>query len=121
MPPNDQPPLLEREGELASLEALIALTPTGGRLALIEGPPGIGKTRLLAEARRRGRESGLAVLGARAAELEHELSYGVVRQLFEPLLAGLPSAERDEILSGPAAPAAAVLDPTRPLPPSGPG
>jgi hypothetical protein len=63
----------------------------------------------------RAREAGLEVLSARAIELEQELSYGVVRQLFEPMLAALPAAERDGLLSGPASPAAAVLDPTRPL------
>jgi tetratricopeptide (TPR) repeat protein len=112
---HDQPALLEREDELAALERLIALAPSGGRLALVEGPPGIGKTRLLAEGRQRAREAGLEVLSARAIELEQELSYGVVRQLFEPMLAALPAAERDGLLSGPASPAAAVLDPTRPL------
>ena len=33
----------------------------------------------------------MQVLGARGSELERSFSYGVVRQLFEPLLASLPS------------------------------
>jgi len=52
--------LLERERELASLDALIACAADGdGRVALVEGPAGIGKTRLMAETRRRADEAGL--------------------------------------------------------------
>jgi hypothetical protein len=40
--------LLERQTELAALTSLIAATPGGGRLLAIEGPPGIGKTALMA-------------------------------------------------------------------------
>ena len=46
--------LLERDRELAALDRLIADAEDGrGRVALIEGPAGIGKSRLLAEARTR--------------------------------------------------------------------
>ena len=44
--------LLEREAELAALEAMLGAAQSGdGRLVLVEGSAGIGKTRLLAEAR----------------------------------------------------------------------
>ncbi len=56
--------LLERETELAGVAGLIDALPDGGRLVAIEGPPGIGKTALLAQARALGQESGLQVLGA---------------------------------------------------------
>ena len=47
--------LVERTGELGALASLIdEARHGGGRLALIEGPAGIGKTRLLAEACARG-------------------------------------------------------------------
>jgi DNA-binding CsgD family transcriptional regulator len=75
--------LLEREHELTALEALIETTSNGeGRLLLIEGPAGIGKSRLLAGLRRMA-ERPLRVLTARASELEREFPFAVVRQLFE--------------------------------------
>jgi DNA-binding CsgD family transcriptional regulator/Flp pilus assembly protein TadD len=79
--------LLEREGELAELDALVLDAKAGeARLALIEGPAGIGKTQLVAELRRRAEAAGLRVLTARGSELEREFPFGVVRQLFEPVL-----------------------------------
>ena len=57
-----------------------------GRLALVEGPAGIGKTRLLAELRAAAEEDDVRVLAARGSELEREFPFGVVRQLFEPPL-----------------------------------
>ena len=54
---------------------------------LIEGPPGIGKSRLMAEFRRRAIADGALVLNARAGELEREFPFGVVRQLFEAVVA----------------------------------
>jgi hypothetical protein len=45
--------LYERDAELAVFDRLLDDAAGGGRLVLVEGPPGIGKTRLLAEARRR--------------------------------------------------------------------
>ena len=79
--------LLERERELAELDALVLDAKAGeARLALIEGPAGIGKTQLVAELRRRGEAAGLRVLTARGSELEREFPFGIVRQLFEPVL-----------------------------------
>jgi hypothetical protein len=82
-------------------------------LLAIEGPPGIGKTALLAEARTLAREAGLQVLGARGSELERSFSYGMVLQLFEALVASLPTDERAELLDGAAARAAPLFDPTQ--------
>jgi len=79
--------LLERDGELESLRTALAEAAGGeGRLALVEGPAGIGKTRLLAELRAAAEEDGARVLSARGSELEREFPFGVVRQLFEPAL-----------------------------------
>jgi DNA-binding CsgD family transcriptional regulator len=103
--------LLERDTELAVIEDLIGAAAGGGRLLTIEGPPGIGKTSLVAETKARGEGAGMDVLGARGSELERAFSYGVVRQLFEPFLAGLPEDERAELLAGAASLATPVLDP----------
>jgi DNA-binding CsgD family transcriptional regulator len=93
--------LLEREAEVAALEALLNATRGGdGRLVVIEGSAGIGKTRLLSEARQLARAAEFEVLTARGGELEGEFAFGVVRQLFEaPLAVAVPDA-RAELLGG---------------------
>jgi DNA-binding CsgD family transcriptional regulator len=79
--------LLERERELAELDGLVMDAKAGeARLALIEGPAGIGKTQLMGELRRRAAAAGLRVVSARGSELEREFPFGVVRQLFEPAI-----------------------------------
>jgi DNA-binding CsgD family transcriptional regulator len=85
--------LLERERELEVLRDAVAGVAAGRPgLIAIEGPAGIGKTRLLAEARRLAEDAGARVLVARAGELEQELVFGVVRQLFEQELRARDSA-----------------------------
>ena len=103
--------LLERETELMAIEALTGAE--GGRLLAIEGPPGIGKTALLLETRAFAEQAGMQVLSARGSELERSFSFGVVRQLFEPLLASLPAEERAALLSGAAEFAAPLFDPAQ--------
>ena len=101
---DEQPALLERAQELAVVDAAIADAQTGaGRLVVIEGPAGIGKTSLLAEARARAAGSGLAVLYARASELEAAFSFGIVRQLFEATIATATAEEQSRLLGGAAA------------------
>jgi DNA-binding CsgD family transcriptional regulator/tetratricopeptide (TPR) repeat protein len=75
---------------------------------VVEGAPGIGKTRLLAVARRAARDQGMRELTARGAEIERDFPYGVVRQLLEPAVA----AEREQLLSGAAALAAPLFGAT---------
>ena len=93
--------LLERDAVLARIDQRVRDAIAGdGSLLVLEGPAGIGKTRLVMAAGRRGRELGIHALGARGSELERDFAYGLVRQLFEaPLLAASPS-ERDELLGG---------------------
>ena len=106
-------PLLEREAELAALQAVVEAAHAGaGRVVAIEGRAGMGKTRLVAEARALAASAGLEVLVARSAELEQEFAYNVVRQLFEPLLASVAPYERAELLSGTAALADRLFDET---------
>jgi DNA-binding CsgD family transcriptional regulator len=115
--------LLEREPELASLSALVDGACAGaGHAVVISGPPGIGKTALLEAATRFATQRGMRVLAARGGELERDYSFGVVRQLFEPLIASLPAAERDPLFDGAAGIAASLLgaqSPAGATPPAG--
>ena len=105
-----RPRLLERDAELAAVEGLVDVG-SGGRLLAIEGPPGIGKTAVMSEAKALARGADLRLLSARGSELERSFSYGVVRQLFEPFLASLPPPERAELLTGAASLAAPLFEP----------
>src|SRR5260370_27994944 len=84
--------LLERDAALALIDRRLRDAIAGrGSLLLIEGPAGIGKTRLVLAAGQHGRELGLTTLSARGSELERDFAYGLVRQLFEaPLVAASP-------------------------------
>jgi predicted ATPase len=102
--------LLERDRELGVLDDLVQdALDARPVVAVVEGPAGIGKTRLLAQAREKARAAGFAVLAARGSDLERELPFGVVRQLFEPVL--VDPAARGRWLSGSAAAAARVFEP----------
>jgi len=113
MDPSDLPEpaaLLEREHEVERIRA--ALRAAGrrvGGLLVIEGAAGMGKSRLLAEARVRAADLGVRVLSARATELEQGFPFGVVRQLFERALLEADTDERDRWLAGAAALAADVV------------
>ncbi|MCU0308414.1 MAG: AAA family ATPase [Thermoleophilia bacterium] len=72
--------LLEREGELAAIRAAVGQAGEG-RLLVAEGPAGIGKSRLITEARAAATTAGLHVCAARGSELERAFPFGVVRQL----------------------------------------
>ena len=94
--------LLERESELRVLETLVAQAAGGdGRVGLIEGPPGIGKTRLVVAVRRLAAEAGMRCLSARGSPMERAFPFGVVRQLFEPA-AAVGAGERGVVFAGPA-------------------
>lgn len=68
-------PLVGRARELATLLDALAPGPTG--LVAVVGPPGIGKTRLLAAAGERVVADGGLVLRGRAAEFEDDLPFSV--------------------------------------------
>ena len=68
--------LLDREAELGQLDEALSELPAGGPPALIvEGEPGIGKTRLLASWRSVRARSGGVVVAGRAAEYETTLPF----------------------------------------------
>ena len=100
--------IVERDAELSLLGSLVGeAAARSGSVALIEGPAGVGKSRLLAACRTMAADSGVTVLAGRASELEREFPFGLVRQLFETELAD--PARRERALAGAAAPAAAVF------------
>jgi DNA-binding CsgD family transcriptional regulator len=102
--------LLERDRELGMLDGLVQRAVAGEpRLALVEGPAGIGKSGLLAATRKMAGAAGFRLLTARGSDLEREFAFGVVRQLFEPLLSD--PAERARWLAGPAEQAARAFGP----------
>jgi len=102
--------LLEREQEVERIHAVLhAAGRRGGGALIIEGAPGIGKSRLLGEAREEAPRLGLRVLAARATQLEQGFPFGVVRQLFERALLDADDAERERWLAGAAALASELL------------
>ena len=78
---------------------------------VVRGPAGIGKTRLLAEARRVAESEGITLLTARGSELERDYAFGGVRQLLEPLVNA--RAGDHQLFAGEAAHAASVFAPQR--------
>jgi DNA-binding CsgD family transcriptional regulator len=78
---------LGREHELTQIDQLLTRARAGsGAVALIEGPPGIGKTTLIAEAVSRAAQLEFTVLRASGGLLEREYAFGVVRDLFAPVV-----------------------------------
>lgn len=101
--------LFDREAELVAIEGAVARALEGeGGLLVVRGPAGIGKSALLRAAETLADERAAIVLRARAASFERGFPYGVVRQLFEPVLArgDLPV---EDLFSGAAAAARGVL------------
>src|SRR5215470_18680217 len=85
--PRRTPVLLERERELSEVDRLIGTSLAGeGRLLVIQGRPGLGKSALLAELRSRAAHRGMSVCAGRGTELEGGFAFGLVRQLFEPVV-----------------------------------
>ncbi len=104
------PGLFDRELELEALaSALTAARACHGGILLLEGAAGTGKTALLGEGRQLARERGMQVFSARGGELEQEYPFGLIRQLYEPMLATAEPGRRGRLLAGAAAPAAHLV------------
>jgi DNA-binding CsgD family transcriptional regulator len=79
--------LLERQSELDALSELLDLALAGhGSVALIHGPAGIGKSRVLDAFAAEASVRGVGVLRARGDELVMDSSFATVRELFWPAL-----------------------------------
>ncbi|MFE9095716.1 ATP-binding protein [Streptomyces sp. NPDC007264] len=96
--------LWERDAEVAAItEAVDALRDDAsprepGSLLVFSGEAGIGKTALLAEARRIAEQRGCTVWSARGGETVTSVPFNVVRQLLQPALVSLMPAEAREYL-----------------------
>ncbi|MEV7232215.1 AAA family ATPase [Polymorphospora sp. NPDC051019] len=103
--------LLERDHEQLRIWDLVAGLNGGiGAVVLVEGAPGIGKSALLASVCRNAQRQEVAVLAAHCGELEQDMPFGVVRQLFEPALHAVASADRADLFTGAARLASVVFD-----------
>ncbi len=113
--------LLERERELTELRNALTDAARGrGRLILVEGAAGLGKTSLLRAAAEIAADSGVTCLRARANELERDFAYGCVRQLLEPAIAKASEPERERLFEGAASNARPLLATTQRLPRTAP-
>lgn len=102
--------LLDRDVEMDQLAAAARDARDGrGRLVVLEGSAGAGKSALLAAASAAARDDGLHVLGARGGLLERDFPFGLARQLFEDVLERAPTGERERLLAGAARPAGAAM------------
>ena len=102
--------ILERDAELAAISAASRAASSGsGSLVLVTGPGGIGKTTLL-RAASAGAGAATRVLTARGMALERDFSFGIVRQLLEPVRAACAPGEWDGLLDGAARLARRVFD-----------
>src|SRR4051794_10426648 len=101
--------LLERDVELGAVEEGLAAAASGrGGVLVVEGPAGIGKTRLVEATRSAAGERGFRVLLARASFLEREFGFGAVRDLLTPV--AREPAGRAALTQGAARLAAPALD-----------
>lgn len=93
--------LAERAGELRALGEEMERAASGeGRVVVIEGPPGIGKTSLLRAASANAAAAHVRVCSARGSPAEQGFPYGVARQLLGPALAQTGAQTAVELLEG---------------------
>jgi len=76
---------------------------------MIEGPPGIGKSRLLAYAAERAMAGGIRALTTVGSDLESGIPFGIVQHLFIRLVGDLSPDQRDHIHDGAAQPASMLF------------
>ena len=103
-------PLLEREREVERIcDAVRGASGGRGALVSINGPAGIGKSRLLNAFLDEARGAGFEVLLARGGELEQGVSWGVARELFGKIVVDRDAQEGRPLLVGAAALAGPAL------------
>ena len=106
VPPTD---LVDRAREITELRRKVDELANGRTgFVFVEGPAGIGKSRLLVEAMCLATAVEVRVLSARGSQLERSFGFGAVRQLFEPAISD--PAVRDTLLAGAASVAKPVFE-----------
>src|SRR5580693_6997258 len=94
-------PIIGREAGLAWLRGLVEPVPRAGRVLLVTGDAGMGKTVLLADTAGRARSAGMRVLWVTGRESESKLVFAGLHQLLRPVLsgvAGLPGRQAQALL-----------------------
>src|SRR5262245_9309913 len=92
--------LFGRKQELARIDDLLAGGAARGGSLLILGEPGIGKSALLGEVRRRAEGLGLRVLSATGAPFEAQMPFATLQGLLRPLgseIEALPKRQREAL------------------------
>jgi len=84
---DDAGPLLGREAETKLLTSLLDGIQSNGAALVLRGEPGIGKSRLLAEAVSAARERDIAVLSTTGVQSEARLPFSGLHQLLRPVRA----------------------------------
>jgi DNA-binding SARP family transcriptional activator len=91
-------PFVGRESVLQDLSEQFARADEGtGRMVLISGEAGVGKTRLVAEAATDARRRGAAVLWSGSGAHANPVAYGPFAVALDGYVTSLPDAERDEL------------------------
>src|ERR1700722_15440689 len=106
--------LLGRESEVRTLSRLLDRVADQGGALVVSGGPGIGKSALLGEARRRARDRGMLVLKATGVQSEAVLPFAGMYPLLQPLrgrVDALRGPQRDAMLAAFGMTDAAVPDP----------
>ncbi|MEZ5123931.1 MAG: AAA family ATPase [Solirubrobacterales bacterium] len=100
--------LLQRDVELAALRRqLDGVRASEGRVVVVQGPAGIGKSSLLAAVAATAVSQDVRALRAWGGPLEHDAAWGIARQLFAAVRG---TSEWDELAVGAAALARRALD-----------
>jgi hypothetical protein len=107
-------PLLDRDVELGALERRLGAVRSGeGRVVVVEGPAGIGKSSLLAAVALSAGAGGMTVAATRGGPLEQDAVWGTARDLLEPLRS---RADWSMLTAGAAALSRRALDAEAPEP-----
>jgi DNA-binding CsgD family transcriptional regulator len=96
-------PLVGRGAELALVERLLDdVSADRGAALLVSGEAGVGKSRLLEEARSRAEARGFRALATAGAENEADLPFAGLHRLLQPVLSAadeLPRRQREALLA----------------------